>query len=657
MSNRLKTQNSPYLLQHADNPVDWFPWCAEAFEKAKREDKPVFVSIGYSTCHWCHVMAHESFEDAKTAELLNKYFVSVKVDREERPDLDSVYLSVCQAFTGSGGWPMSIFMTAQQKPFFAGTYFPPESRYGMPGFSELLRIVAQKWQTGREQLLESADGILAALTAEREYKSVLPPDRAADLILDAVDLFSQRFDRVNGGFGPAPKFPIPHNMIFLMLYAKRNVQAEPLQQALFTLRQMRRGGIFDQIGYGFSRYSTDARFLVPHFEKMLYDNALLILAYTVAFRVSGEREFLTTAAQTADYVLGEMTGEGGAFYSAQDADSDGEEGRYYVFSQEEICRVIGAEKGMAYCRHFGITKEGNFEGKSIPNLLHADRADPAIESAFEEERKRLYDYRKTRTKLHLDDKILTSWNGLMVCALSYLYRASGQARYLDAAKKAQAWAGRHLTDGRTLYAGWRNGVPFSYGFLDDYAYETLALLALYGADGDPAHLERAKEICLEAMEQFEDAKGGYFLSGAKNESLWMRPKETYDGALPSGNSVLAYCLVRLSQLTQHPRFQDAAQKQLAFLSRQAAHDPSGYTVFLTALLYEEDPPEKITVVLADGDTAEEILPKLPLDADLTVLSHETDSYKLFHGKTTYYVCQNFTCHPPVNQLEPYYQQA
>ena len=292
MSNRLKTQNSPYLLQHADNPVDWFPWCEEAFEKALREDKPVFVSIGYSTCHWCHVMAHESFEDAGTAELLNRYFVPVKVDREERPDLDSVYMAVCQAFTGSGGWPMSIFMTAQQKPFFAGTYFPPVSRYGMPGFKDLLRMIATKWQTGREQLLESADGILAALEAERVHKAVLPQEPSLRLVSDAVSIFSQRFDRVYGGFGPAPKFPVPHNLIFLMLYAKLYGQAEPLQQALVTLRQMRKGGIFDQIGYGFSRYSTDARFLVPHFEKMLYDNALLILAYTVAFRLSGERGFL-----------------------------------------------------------------------------------------------------------------------------------------------------------------------------------------------------------------------------------------------------------------------------------------------------------------------------------------------------------------------------
>ena len=649
MSNRLKTLNSPYLLQHADNPVDWFPWCEEAFEKALREDKPVFVSIGYSTCHWCHVMAHESFEDAGTAELLNRYFVPVKVDREERPDLDSVYMAVCQAFTGSGGWPMSIFMTAQQKPFFAGTYFPPVSRYGMPGFKDLLRMIATKWQTGREQLLESADGILAALEAERVHKAVLPQEPSLRLVSDAVSIFSQRFDRVYGGFGPAPKFPVPHNLIFLMLYAKLYGQAEPLQQALVTLRQMRKGGIFDQIGYGFSRYSTDARFLVPHFEKMLYDNALLILAYTVAFRLSGERGFLITAEQTADYVFREMTGENGAFFSAQDADSDGEEGKYYVFTQKEICGILGEEKGMAYCRRFGITEQGNFEGKSIPNLLHADRMDD-LEMDFEDERKRLYEYRKSRTRLHLDDKVLTAWNGLMVFALSFLYRAGGRVRDLDAAKKAQDWAGRYLSDGRVLYAGWRGGVTFSYGFLDDYAYETLALLALYGTGGDPLYLERAKEVCLEAMEQFQDAGGGYFLYGDKNEPLIIRPKETYDGALPSGNSVMAYCLVRLSQLTQDPHFQAAAEKQLAFLSREAVHDPSGYTVYLIALLYNAYPPEKITVVLAKGDTAGEILQKLPLYADVTVLAQETGSYKLLNGKTTYYVCKNCTCQPPVNQL-------
>lgn len=649
MSNRLKTQNSPYLLQHADNPVDWFPWCEEAFEKALREDKPVFVSIGYSTCHWCHVMARESFEDTKTAELLNKYFIAVKVDREERPDLDSVYLAVCQAFTGSGGWPMSIFMTAQQKPFFAGTYFPPHARYGMPGFSDLLLLIDKKWRTERGRLLESADQIFAALTAEAAHKSMLSHDIIDGLVPDAVRIFSERFDRVNGGFGPAPKFPLGHHLIFLMLYARLYDQSEPLRQALVTLKQMRKGGIFDQIGYGFSRYSTDARFLVPHFEKMLYDNALLILAYTVAFRAAGEYALLKTAEQTADYVLREMTGDNGAFFSAQDADSDGEEGKYYVFSQEEVCRVLGNEKGMAYCRHFGITKQGNFEGKNIPNLLHTDHADD-LAVDFEEERKRLYDYRKTRTTLHLDDKVLTSWNALMICALSFLYRASGQARYLEAAKKAQAWISRHLTDGNALYTGCRGNALFAYGFLDDYAYEILALLALYGADGACEDLERAKALCLEAMEQFGDAKGGYFLNGIKNETLMIRPKETYDGALPSGNSVLAYCLVRLSQLTQDERFRSAAEQQLAFLSQEAAHDPSGYSVFLTALLYDQNPPEKITVVLAKEDTVGEILPKLPLYADLMVLEQETGSYRLLNGKTTYYVCKNNSCQPPVNQL-------
>lgn len=651
MSNRLQTQNSPYLLQHADNPVDWFPWCEEAFAKALREDKPVFLSIGYSTCHWCHVMAHESFENKDTAELLNKYFISIKVDREERPDIDSVYLSVCQAFTGSGGWPMSIFMTAQQKPFFAGTYFPPDSRYGMVGFPDLLRMIAGQWQTKRRQLLESADQIVAALTAQADRESVVPQAVLVSLVHDAAHIFSKRFDAVNGGFGPAPKFPLAHHLLFLMLYAKIYGKTQPLAQALMTLRQMRKGGIFDQIGYGFCRYSTDTRFLVPHFEKMLYDNALLILAYAAASRVSKENGFLETARQTADYVLREMTGENGAFFSAQDADSDGEEGKYYVFTQEEVCQVLGDEKGMAYCRHFGITKQGNFEGKSIPNLLHTDSSVFDLTTDKEAQRKRLYDYRKTRAPLHLDDKVLTSWNGLMICALSVLYRVSGQARYLDAAKKAQAWVDQRLTDGNLLYAGCRGSRPFSYGFLDDYACETLALLSLYDTDGSTVYLERAKAVCLEAMEQFGDDKCGYFLYGTNNAPLIIRPKETYDAALPSGNAILAYCLVRLSQLTADRRFQSAAEKQLAFLSREASHDPSGYSVFLTALLYYENPPEKITVVLAKEDTAGQILPRLPLYADLTILEGETDSYQLLNGKTTYYVCKNFTCLPPVNHLD------
>lgn len=631
MSNRLKDQSSPYLLQHAENPVDWYPWGEEAFGKAAREDKPVFLSIGYSTCHWCHVMAHESFEDPKIAEILNRYFVSVKVDREERPDIDSVYMEVCQAMTGSGGWPMSIFMTAGQKPFFAGTYFPPRARYGTIGFSDLLLAVARQWQSGRSELLNSAEQILSRLR-EPEASEPFSGESGRNLPDEAARQFSRSFDPDYGGFGRAPKFPTPHNLIFLALYARVRQKETALEQVLVTLEGMRRGGIFDQIGYGFSRYSTDRYFLVPHFEKMLYDNALLILAYTIASKAADSRELLDTAEKTADYIFREMTGAEGEFYSAQDADSDGEEGKYYVWGRDEICRVLGEERGARFCAYFGITEEGNFEGRNIPNLLDGQ----SLSDGFDKEKKALYDYRKRREALHLDDKILTAWNSLMICALALLYRATGTQHYLDAAERAFCFIERNLSEGSQLYVSCRNQVRSVKGFLDDYAYYTAALLCLYEASGRRRYLERAEQICGEARRQFEDKEGGYYLYGSQNSTLVIRPKESYDGALPSGNSVMAYCLVRLSQLTsdfdfavvseaglgrketgsQENVYRQAAEKQLRFLAKEARQYPMGYSMFLIARLLYENPPQKITAVLSKEDSPSEILAGLPLYSDV-----------------------------------------
>ena len=411
MSNHLKGQLSPYLLQHSENPVDWYPWCEEAFLQAKAQDKPIFLSIGYSTCHWCHVMAHESFEDSRTARFLNDHFISIKVDREERPDIDSVYMAVCQAFTGSGGWPLSVFMTWEKQPFFAGTYFPVHSQYGTPGFLELLTAIVRQWEHDRHALFRSAGELV-----EQMKKAAAAPATAGrkreNLPKTAVSMLARLFDRENGGFGPAPKFPTPHNLLFLLLYAKISGENAPLQMAAKTLRQMRRGGLFDQIGYGFSRYSTDNRFLVPHFEKMLYDNALLIMAYAAAFRLTEDPFLLNTAEQTAEYVLREMTAPGGGFYSAQDADSEGDEGKYYTFTPGEIRAVLGEEKGKRFARAFDITDSGNFMGKNIPNRLKSGEEDsPGV---FEEERQCLYRYRKNRFPLSLDDKILRSWNSLKI---------------------------------------------------------------------------------------------------------------------------------------------------------------------------------------------------------------------------------------------------
>lgn len=643
MYNHLKGQTSPYLLQHAENPVNWYPWGDEAFEAAAQEDKPIFLSIGYSTCHWCHVMAHESFENQETADLLNQYFIAIKVDREERPDIDSVYMSVCQAFTGNGGWPMSIFMTPRQVPFFAGTYFPPRSHRSMIGFRELLLTIADRWEHNRAGLLNSADKILAALNKKADHTEMKIDDSLPER---AAELFALSFDAKNGGFGSAPKFPMPHNLLFLMLYSHLTKETEPFSLVKTTLEKMRRGGIFDQIGCGFSRYSTDDYFLVPHFEKMLYDNALLIIAYSSAYKMSKEQLFLDTAVKTADYILREMTDINGGFYAAQDADSGGEEGQFYVWTIDEICHVLGSETGMQLCRYYGMTQQGNFEGKNIPNLLNGNE----ISDAFEQEKKLLYNYRLKRARLHLDDKILTSWNGLMICAMSVLYRVTGENKYLEAAIRAQKFIDESLCDETSLYVSCRRGRRSVKGFLDDYAYETAALLGLYDACGNTSYLDRAEKLCREAVDQFEDKNGGYFLYGTKNSPLITRPKESYDGALPSGNSVMAYCLVRLSQLTDDGTYQAAAGRQLAYLSAQSADYPPGYSMFLTALLYHIDPPPRITVLLADEAEKTQIMLQLPLYAQIRILTQETDEYKLLNGQTTYYVCQNHTCLPPSNTL-------
>lgn len=654
MSNRLKDQKSPYLLQHAQNPVDWYPWGEEAFEKAKREDKPVFLSVGYSTCHWCHVMAHESFEDKEIAEILNRYFVSIKVDREERPDIDSVYMSVCQALTGSGGWPMSIFMTAQQKPFFAGTYFPPRSRYGMAGFRELLLGIAEKWKTNKAELSESAEHILAHIKTGNPGAANMADGGAGrdidtDLPKQAAEIFAQSFDKKYGGFGEAPKFPVPHNLIFLTLYAQIKNEKTAFEQVKMTLDGMRRGGIFDHIGYGFSRYSTDNYFLVPHFEKMLYDNALLILAYAAAFEVSRDVKFLDTAEKTAEYIFREMTGEEGEFYSAQDADSEGEEGKYYVWSYEEVCRVLGEERGRRFCAYYGITRQGNFEGKNIPNLMNGNE----VSDDFGRERSVLCGYRKSRMKLHLDDKILTAWNSLMICAMSVLYRVTGKNAYLAAAKKAHRFIEENLAKGDILYVSCRDKVRSVRGFLDEYSYYTAALISLYEATADPAYLKRAEQICKEAERQFADENGGgYFLSGRENGRLITKPKESYDGALPSGNSVMAYCLVRLSQLAEEKDYGQAAERQLAFLSGEAAAYPAGHSMFLIALLMYLYPPAKVTVVRAKEEGTEKTAARLPLYADVKIMDEAAGEYKLLNDRTTYYVCRDHTCLPPTNR-EPF----
>ena len=633
--NHLKNETSPYLLQHADNPVDWYPWCGEAFERAKSEDKPVFLSIGYSTCHWCHVMAYENFENSETVELLNKNFISVKVDREERPDIDSVYMTVCQAFTGSGGWPMSVFMTWDKKPFFAGTYFPTTPRFGMPSFRDVLNAVVMQWDTEREKLIQSAENITDML---KNTESVKGNKVNGDIVETAAEMLRKSYDSIHGGFGSAPKFPMPHELMFLMYYAKINSDETAQKMAEKTLIQMRKGGIFDHIGGGFSRYSTDRYFLAPHFEKMLYDNALLIIAYSAMYSLTSSKVYLETTIKTADYILCAMASPEGGFYSAQDADSEGVEGKYYTFSVDEITSVLG-DKGKHFSETFDITEHGNFEGVNIPNLLKSGDLDTDFEAEFQ----KLYEYRKKRTKLHLDDKILLSWNSMMIAAMSMLYRVSHEEKYLRAAENAQCFIEGNISDGERLYTSFRDGKRSDTAFLEDYAYYIAALIEMYNSTLDNKYLMRAEELCAEAVKRFSDKNGGFNM--CETTELFKNPKELYDGAVPSGNSIMAYDLIRLHQLTEKEEYRECAEKQLDFMSAQSQDYPSGHCMFLLAKLLNEAPPPRV-IISAKGSPD---ISNLPFLANVTVVQAD-NKYPLLNERTTFYVCRGNTCLPPSNML-------
>jgi len=686
MSNQLQYESSPYLLQHKDNPVDWMPWGEEAFEKARREDKPIFLSIGYSTCHWCHVMAHESFEDEEIAAILNESYVSIKVDKEERPDIDSIYMAVCQALTGSGGWPTSIFMTADQKPFFAGTYFPKHGRYGMLGLRELLFAVRDTWETNREELLQSSEEITEHLnrqtsrndlskeqTNNKDSNTKELPDRVCEQLFSvAVAQFRRSFDVKNGGFGSAPKFPTPHNLLFLLKEYQVSKEADLLHMVEFTLQRMYAGGMYDHVGYGFSRYSTDEIFLVPHFEKMLYDNALLMLAYCKTYEVTKNEFYRKAAEQTASYLLREMTSPEGGFYSAQDADSEGEEGKYYLWTPEEIVGILGKEEGERFCKHFDITTKGNFEGKNIPNRLSAlselDRKinreavsekDREISKVLEEEvldgLEPLRAYRKKRTQLHTDDKVLTAWNSLAIAAFCLLYRISGKQEYLDAAQRADRFIQRELYEDGCLYVSVREGKKGAKGFLDEYASYCFAQIALYEVTLEQGYLERARKISRKAVEDFFDREqGGFWLYGKENESLISRPKESYDGAIPSGNSLMLYNLVHLQCLIPKAELEPVIQLQMAYLAKEAGQYPYAHAMFLVAASDWLRPSQMITVVYRNAEEIEEInkcIKNIPSNSTVRIVQGPTEAYPMPKEGINYYVCENQSCLPPMNQAE------
>ena len=646
--NKLINETSPYLLQHAENPVDWYAWSEEAFKKAKAEDKPIFLSIGYSTCHWCHVMAHESFENQQTADILNRDFISIKVDKEERPDIDSIYMNVCQAVTGSGGWPTSIFMTAEQKPFFAGTYFPPISKYGLMGFNDLLSLISDNWRGNRHKLISSSDEIVNHISDITNYSGEV----SENMVSDAVLYFEKIYDKKCGGFGSAPKFPTPHNLLFLLNIYEKNQDTTILEMAENTLIQMYRGGIFDHIGYGFSRYSTDNIFLAPHFEKMLYDNALLMLAYTKAFSITKKMLYKDIADKTAEYIIREMTNEQGGFYSAQDADSDGVEGKYYVFEKDEIIKLLGVDKGEKFCSRFDITEAGNFENKNIPNLLKID-ASEVEDTAFDEFLPLIYEYRKSRNKLHLDDKILTSWNSLMISAFSYMYRTFDDIKYLDMAENAYKFIDKNLTENNnTLFVSYRNGNKSGKGFIDDYAFYIFALINLYESTLDKNYLDKAFVLTQKAIDSFYDKdNGGFYLYGSENEQLIVKPKEVYDSAIPSGNSVMCYNLLKLTALNNDEKLLEISEQQMGFMAGHAEQYPGGFCFYLLSVITHMYPLKKIVCVLSDKSDIELIKAEKRNNINLIIFESPTEEYALQDGKTTFYVCDNHTCYPPTNSIK------
>lgn len=685
VSNRLLSEKSPYLLQHAYNPVDWYPWGREAFAKANTENKPIFLSIGYSTCHWCHVMERESFEDEEVAQLLNRYFVPIKVDREERPDVDHIYMEFCQALTGSGGWPLTILMTPDKKPFYTGTYFPKESRYGRPGIINVLTQLGELWKENEQKVRDSAESIYKSVTSSEESPvESLTPSREDDFIpwakeiLDtAFQTFQKSFDRQHGGFGQAPKFPTPHNLTFLLRYAYDQGNDLEAQQAAkmvrTTLDCMGKGGIYDHIGFGFARYSTDRHWLVPHFEKMLYDNALLAIAFLEGYQVQHEHQDEQKAREIFAYVLRDMTAPEGGFYSAEDADSEGVEGKFYVWAPQEIHEILGSEKGRLYCQAYGITQEGNFEEKNIPNLLHTDwaslekewgRSLEDILKQLDESREALFRAREKRIHPHKDDKILTSWNGLMIAALAKGAQILVDPSYLEAAEKAVCFIQNTLYINNRLLARYRDGDSAYLGYLDDYAFLIWGLIELYQASGKKEYLEFAMKLQKQQDDLFWDTElHGYFLTGSDAEELLIRPKEIYDGATPSGNSISALNLIRLARLTGDTHWENRAHEQLrAFMSTLSSY-PSGYSAFLQAVQFALN--ESKEIILAGSLQHSELLKMRSMifrefrpyttllyqDGSLTELIPWLKDYPQNSNGTTAYVCQNYSCHRPVHRAE------
>ena len=673
--NRLAKESSPYLLQHKNNPVDWYPWGDEAFQKATELNRPIFLSIGYSTCHWCHVMEDESFEDEQVAQLLNDNFISIKVDREERPEIDHLYMTVCQAMTGKGGWPLTIIMTPDKYPFFAGTYFPKKGRMGRPGMIELLPAIADAWVNKKGELIQSANQIKKYLIDSNNKE--IGDQLNQTILTNTNSQFINRYDKTHGGFGVKPKFPSPHNLIYLLRYHNMSGDKTSLLMVEKTLQEMRLGGIFDHVGFGFHRYSTDREWILPHFEKMLYDQAMLTLAYTEAYQITNNQLYKDTAEEILHYVKRDMTDKRGGFYSAEDADSEGEEGLFYLWTIEEIKNILNNEESELLINTYGLDLEGNYKDeatgkKTEKNILYLKKS---ISNAKSKNRlndisKKLYVAREKRIHPLKDDKILTDWNGLMIAAFAKAGDVFNSDDYIQQAEKSAQFILKNLTDNNgRLLKRYRNGNAGLDAHLDDYAFFIWGLLELYEATFNVTYLTEAVQLSNIMVEEFWDINnGGFFLGSENSEKLIVRAKTGYDGAMPSGNSVAAMNCSKLNRITGETKWAEISDKIFMTFSNEIQKTPSGYASMVNAFLFNVDSPKEIVIVGSSKDDKtkkaiekikSEYVPSKVIifkDTDdklnkLSPLAKWTVTQETIDEKTTFYICQDFACKIPTTDLD------
>ncbi|MCY3985630.1 MAG: thioredoxin domain-containing protein [Candidatus Dadabacteria bacterium] len=683
MSNRLKDEKSPYLLQHAENPVDWYPWGNEAFEKAREMDRPIFLSIGYSTCHWCHVMERESFEDDEVAELMNKTFVSIKVDREERPDIDNIYMTVCHVVSRRGcGWPLNIVMTSEGKPFFAGTYMPKENRHGRIGMKEFVPAIKELWDNKRDEVLESARQITDAVSSLGDSAHKTGGYPLSEKTLDqAYSYFLSTFDSKDSGFGGAPKFPTPHNIMFLMRYYRRTAKKTSLQMAEKTLLAMARGGIYDHVGFGFHRYSTDSRWLVPHFEKMLYDQALLTITYTEAWQITKNPFYQKKAREILEYLIRDMTSPEGGIYSAEDADSEGEEGRFYLWTVDELERLIGVEDTELLSDVYNLSRYGNFTDEvtgeqSDRNIFHLEEplakiaarrkiSEKELEKKLEGLREKLFARRESRVHPYKDDKVLTDWNGIAIVALSKASAAFGEKRYSDAALDSIEFVRQNLFHNGRLLHRYRDGESGIMASVDDYTFLIWGLLEYYEAVFDEKYLSLAISLCRDQFKHFWDEEvAGFYFTADDGEELITRQKEIYDGAVPSGNSVSMLNILRIARLTADPELEEKAARMATSFSPQISKHPASFSMHMNSLDFMLGPSFEI-VIAGEKDSPDtrrflevlsgEVIPKKgvilkdePNGKKISAIAPYTQNHKSLDGKATAYVCSNYQCHLPTD---------